>query len=427
MAKVPPPTAEKKVRYAAVRSRSTESKAPVPPLQLKKESSPQTNRLSGASFSFTPSPKIVETKPASKEDAGIYVGFANLPNQVHRKSVKRGFEFTLMVVGESGLGKSTLVDSLFLTSLYAEREIPYAIDRIKKSVSVTTSTVEIEEKGVKLKLTVVDTPGYGDSVNNAASWTPIVNYINEQYEAYLRDESGLNRRNIIDNRVHCCLYFVNPVGHGLKPLDVMVMQALHDKVNIVPVIAKADTLTKKEVSQLKQRILREIQENNIQIYQFPEADEEEDDEEFIAVNKELKTSVPFAVVGSNTVYEVNGRKVRGRIYPWGVVDIENPAHCDFTMLRNMLIRTHMQDLKDVTQDIHYENFRAMKLASGEPPLIREEESSRSNKNSTVDNRDALLLEKEAELKRMQEQIAKLQADMMVKQSNHVDTPSSEVK
>ena len=29
-----------------------------------------------------------------------YVGFANLPNQVFRKSVKRGFEFTLMVVGE---------------------------------------------------------------------------------------------------------------------------------------------------------------------------------------------------------------------------------------------------------------------------------------------------------------------------------------
>lgn len=28
-----------------------------------------------------------------------YVGFANLPNQVHRKTVKRGFEFTLMVVG----------------------------------------------------------------------------------------------------------------------------------------------------------------------------------------------------------------------------------------------------------------------------------------------------------------------------------------
>ena len=47
-----------------------------------------------------------------------------------------------------------------------------------------------------------------------SSWSPIVSYIDEQYEAYLRDESGLNRRNIIDNRVHCCLYFINPVGHG---------------------------------------------------------------------------------------------------------------------------------------------------------------------------------------------------------------------
>lgn len=28
-----------------------------------------------------------------------YVGFSNLPNQVHRKSVKSGFQFTCMVAG----------------------------------------------------------------------------------------------------------------------------------------------------------------------------------------------------------------------------------------------------------------------------------------------------------------------------------------
>lgn len=29
-----------------------------------------------------------------------YVGFATLPNQVHRKTVKKGFTFTLMVAGK---------------------------------------------------------------------------------------------------------------------------------------------------------------------------------------------------------------------------------------------------------------------------------------------------------------------------------------
>ena len=30
----------------------------------------------------------------------------------------------MMAVGESGLGKSTLINSLFLTNLYEEREVP---------------------------------------------------------------------------------------------------------------------------------------------------------------------------------------------------------------------------------------------------------------------------------------------------------------
>jgi septin 7 len=30
-----------------------------------------------------------------------YVGFANLPNQWHRKSVRKGFNFNVMVVGTS--------------------------------------------------------------------------------------------------------------------------------------------------------------------------------------------------------------------------------------------------------------------------------------------------------------------------------------
>ncbi|MED6294818.1 Septin-2, partial [Characodon lateralis] len=186
-------------------------------------------------------------------DAVGYVGFANLPNQVHRKSVKKGFEFTLMVVGESGLGKSTLINSLFLTDLYPERYIPGAAEKIERTVQIEASTVEIEERGVKLRLTVVDTPGYGDAIDSQDCFKTIIQYIDNQFERYLHDESGLNRRHIVDNRVHCCFYFISPFGHGLKPLDVEFMKAIHSKVNIVPVIAKADTLTLRERDRLKRR------------------------------------------------------------------------------------------------------------------------------------------------------------------------------
>jgi septin 7 len=97
-------------------------------------------------------------RPKVKELDG-YVGFANLPNQVYRKAVKKGFEFTLMVVGESGLGKSTLINSMFLSDIYNQEQHPGPSFRVKKTVAVETTKVLLRENGVNLTLTVVDTPG----------------------------------------------------------------------------------------------------------------------------------------------------------------------------------------------------------------------------------------------------------------------------
>lgn len=43
--------------------------------------------------------------------------------------------------------------------------------------------------------------------------------------------------------------------------------------------------------------------------------------------------------------------------------VEDEAHSDFIALRNMIIKTNLNDLRDVTHNIHYENYRYKKLSS----------------------------------------------------------------
>ncbi|CAH8466360.1 unnamed protein product [Schistosoma guineensis] len=356
-----------------------------------------------------------------EEDARL--GFANLPEQMHRKAVKKGFNFTLMVVGESGLGKSTLINSLFVQDLYKDREIIEANNRVQSTTQIEKRQIELDERGVKLRLTVVDTPGFGDAVNCNDCWKPIEDYIDSTFEQYFKDECGLNRKNIHDHRVHCCLYFISPYGHGLRQIDVEFMRRLQHKVNIVPVIAKTDALTANELRAFKERIMADFDRYKIDIYRLPECDSDEEDE-IKRLDKEIKAVLPFAVVGSNCVIDLDGsRRARGRQYPWGSVEVENSRHCDFTKLRIFLLKTHMQDLKDMTLDVHYENYRAKYITErmskrqsdrregvGTGALARLEKEGGTGFEAIVDQ-DSLLKQKEEELQRMQQLMSKMQEQL----------------
>ena len=41
--------------------------------------------------------------------------------------------------------------------------------------------------------------------------------------------------------------------------------------------------------------------------------------------------------------------------------VENENHCDFVRLREMLVRTNMEDLRETTHYQHYERYRRCKL------------------------------------------------------------------
>jgi septin 7 len=110
------------------------------------------------------------------------------------------------------------------------------------------------------------------------------------------------------------------------------------------------------------QILSDIAFHNIHIFQAPTYDNE--DEETIAEAEEIASKIPFAVVGSDQfVHTPDGREVRGRSYPWGVVEVDNEDHCDFVKLRQMLVRTYMEELREYTNDVLYENWRTEKLLS----------------------------------------------------------------
>lgn len=180
----------------------------------------------------------------------------------------------IQVAGESGLGKTTFINTLFSTTIknYADHRRRHA-KQVDKTVEIEITKAELEEKFFKgmapegfsilgllrltfsqVRLTVIDTPGFGDYVNNRDSWMPIIEFLDDQHESYMLQEQQPRRIDKIDLRVHACLYFIRPTGHTLKPLDIEVMKRLSSRVNLIPVVAKADTLSPTDLALFKRRV-----------------------------------------------------------------------------------------------------------------------------------------------------------------------------
>ncbi|KAK0264975.1 Septin spn4 [Friedmanniomyces endolithicus] len=309
-----------------------------------------------------PSPQQTQAEEAYRMAESLSpIGIANR----HKIVAKRGAAFTIMVAGESGLGKTTFINTLFSTTIknYADHRRRHA-KQVDKTVEIEITKAELEEKFFKVRLTVIDTPGFGDYVNNRDSWQPIIEFLDDQHESYMLQEQQPKRQDKIDLRVHACLYFIRPTGHTLKPLDIEVMKRLSSRVNLIPVIAKADTLSPHDLARFKHRMLPPqiravIEAQGIKIYTPPL---EEDDEAGLQHARSLIAAMPFSVIGSERdVNTPDGRTVKGRQYAWGVAEVENEEHCDFKKLRAILIRTHMLDLIHTTEENHYEAYRAQQM------------------------------------------------------------------
>jgi cell division control protein 12 len=86
----------------------------------------------------------------STESSASPIGIANLPNQRHKIVAKRGAAFTIMVAGESGLGKTTFINTLFSTTIknYADHKRRHQ-KQVDKTVEIEITKAELEEKFFK--------------------------------------------------------------------------------------------------------------------------------------------------------------------------------------------------------------------------------------------------------------------------------------
>lgn len=273
-----------------------------------------------------------------------------------RKSARKGFTFNVMLVGPPGLGKTTLMSAMFGKNLEIAKEKHAPEDPLNPPVTVEAKTFEIDEKKVPLRLTVVKCHNYGEALRLKNTHVPVVNYIDLQFAEYHKRESKVDRRNIQDRMIHCLFFFISAVGHGMSKFDLEFLRSVHSRVNIIPIIARAEALTVQERIAFKRRVLQDLEKNDIQVYNMPDPDPEDTDDMKRGI-KEIQDAMPFAVSSFNLKPD---NSLADHCLNWGRIDVCNRDHSDFLLLKTML---HMQmpDLCEATHEVFYENYRLRQM------------------------------------------------------------------
>lgn len=281
------------------------------------------------------------------------VGINTLPDQLVSKKTKSGFNFNVMVVGDAGIGKSTLMETLFKVKMPES-------DPKDNSSQLEVVEHSIEEDNVTLNLKIVSVQNYGRAIDMTNCINEATAYIDKQFDEYLDMEWSVPRRHMTDPdpRIHVCIYLLSPTGRTVRSFDLVAMKELAGKCNLVPVIAKADTIIQNNIEGFKDRITDDLCDYGVLYYEFPM-----EDEALKEKNENFQNELPFAVCGSKMFVDVGGKKVRGREYPWGVVEVENAMHSQFPMLRDSIVRSNMDHLIKSTHDLHYEEYRREQMAT----------------------------------------------------------------
>lgn len=319
-------------------------------------------------------------------------GLSRIPNQCHTEATRQGTSYNLLVAGAGFTGKSTFIETLLnFTETRQPTEEPKREESLFHEVcdmfctnnpladlleehtefpnpehmglSVTTTTLKVEERGYTADVTVYEVSGIGDSVDSHLDWVPIRNMIMNRFEEHhMAEERGIEGA---DKRIHACVYFLEPRG-AMREIDAKTMKEIGKICNLIPVISKADCLTEEEYRAIKGEMARAMTEQGISLFDCILANETKKVVELkflplrIICGEKRAEEESKGVMSTDKLCSPLANRMAGvREYPWGKMAVDDESS-DLGKLRCILVKSHAVDLMEMTEK-YYEEYRTNKM------------------------------------------------------------------
>ncbi|KAF6251737.1 Septin-domain-containing protein [Scenedesmus sp. NREL 46B-D3] len=285
-----------------------------------------------------------------------------------------------MVLGESGLGKTTFIQNLTssfkivngggvqdgsCTTLSQFQADP-------DSLRTVLEPMEIPESSRRLMISIQDMPGWGDDINLMRYMRIVTGFLLEQRA---KDYERLAGGRTLDKTAMCgqlqhsitaCLYFIPP--HRTKKIDLILMAAISQLVTIIPVIGKSDAMTEAELTAYRAEVLQMLAQPNkfvaarnlpqleVSLFSFAET--------VLTDLGMCKSQLPIAVVTSRDsepcddpafleslgLSDVQSPVQPVRYYRWGACYPLNRGHSDLIVLKRLLLGDRVESLYAMLDD-----------------------------------------------------------------------------
>ncbi|KAK0613144.1 hypothetical protein B0T17DRAFT_620486 [Bombardia bombarda] len=379
--------------------------------------------------------------------ASSAISTINSPRRVRRR--KDPTPFNILIVGTRNSGKTSFLEFLKSELALPAKKRAMSTAEMDDFVPRTPSGnfiphyLETEIDNERIGLTLWDSEGLEKNVVDL-QLREMSSFLESKFEETFTEEMKVVRSpGVQDTHIHAVFLILDParldrniaateaalansgqqngaknyphtrtLGSLDEDLDLQVLRILQGKTTVIPVIAKADTITRKHMSVLKNAVWDSLKKANIDPLASLGVDDEdesssdpgridEEDEDQESEQDEAQGSdddddddVPILSRGFSTDSDsLSGGSVRrhkapeedpqepetpfipmsiispdiyepeivGRQFPWGFADPRNEEHCDFIRLKDAVFTEWRGELREASREQWYEGWRTSRL------------------------------------------------------------------